>query len=54
MAVFILADPVSVLRAGFPPVEELTVERVTLPEPLDILIDGRSSRGVVLRGAGNS
>ncbi len=30
------------------------LRRVTLDEPLDILIDGRSSRGVVLRGAGNS
>lgn len=33
VAVFMLTDPTSVLRAGFPPVEELTIERVTLPEP---------------------
>ncbi len=33
VAVFVFADPTSVLRAGFPPIEELTIERVTLPEP---------------------
>jgi zinc transporter ZupT len=33
VAVFVLTDPVSVLRTGFPPVEELTIERVILPEP---------------------
>jgi len=33
VAVFIAVDPTSVLRTGFLPVEELTIERVTLPEP---------------------
>jgi zinc transporter ZupT len=33
VALFLYLDPTSVLRAGFPPVEELTIERVTLPEP---------------------
>ena len=33
VAVFLVADPIRMLRAGFPPVEELTIERVTLPEP---------------------
>ena len=33
VALFVRLDPASVLRAGFPPVEELTIERVTLPEP---------------------
>jgi zinc transporter ZupT len=33
IAVFLQVDPTSVLRTAFPPVEELTIERVTLPEP---------------------
>jgi zinc transporter ZupT len=33
IAAFLQVDPTSVLRAAFPPVEELTIERVTLPEP---------------------
>lgn len=33
VAVFVRVDPTSVLRTAFPPVEDLTIERVTLPEP---------------------
>lgn len=33
VAVFLRVDPTSVLRTAFPPVEELTIDRVTLPEP---------------------
>jgi zinc transporter ZupT len=33
VAVFLQVDPTSVMSAAFPPVEELTIERVTLPEP---------------------
>ena len=33
VAVFLRFGPVGVLRQGFPPVEELTVERITLPHP---------------------
>src|SRR5262245_19656700 len=31
--VFLRAGPVGVFRAAFPPIEELTIQRVTLPEP---------------------
>ncbi len=33
VAVFVFLDPTGVLRTGFPPVEELTIERVSLPQP---------------------
>ncbi|MEE9206768.1 MAG: metal transporter [Gemmatimonadota bacterium] len=33
VAVFVFLDPAGALRTGFPPVEELTIERVSLPEP---------------------
>jgi zinc transporter ZupT len=33
VAVFLRFGPVGVLRAGFPPVEELTIERIILPQP---------------------
>lgn len=32
VAVFLRADPTAIFRAAFPPVEELTIERVSLPE----------------------
>src|SRR5262245_20527098 len=31
--VFLRTGPVGVFRAAFPPIEELTIERVTLPQP---------------------
>jgi zinc transporter ZupT len=33
IAVFVIFDPTSVMRTSFPPVEDLTIERVTLPAP---------------------
>ncbi len=33
VAVFVFLDPTGALRTGFPPVEELTIERVSLPQP---------------------
>ncbi len=33
VAVFLRFDPTEVFRTAFPPVEELTIERVTFPEP---------------------
>lgn len=33
VAVFLRFGPLGVLRSGFPPVEELTIERITLPAP---------------------
>ncbi len=33
LALFLRSDPTAMLSEAFPPVEELTVERVTLPEP---------------------
>ncbi len=33
VAVFLRFGPLGVLRQAFPPVEELTIERITLPEP---------------------
>lgn len=33
VAVFLRFGPIGVFRQGFPPVEELTVQRITLPEP---------------------
>ena len=33
VALFVAVDPTETLRVGFPPVEELTIERVTMPEP---------------------
>src|SRR5690606_4310366 len=36
VAALLRFGPLGVLRAGFPPVEELTIERVTLPEPGEI------------------
>jgi zinc transporter ZupT len=33
VAMFLKLGPLGVLRQGFPPVEELTIERITLPEP---------------------
>ena len=33
VAVFLQVDPTAPFRAAFPPVEELTIERVSFPEP---------------------
>jgi zinc transporter ZupT len=33
VAIFLRFGPLGVLRANFPPVEELTIERVTMPQP---------------------
>ena len=33
VALFVAIDPTETLRMGFPPIEELTIERVTMPEP---------------------
>jgi zinc transporter ZupT len=38
VAVFLRLGPVGVLREGFPPVEELTVERITMPEPGELRV----------------
>src|SRR5918998_896358 len=38
VAAFVKFGPVGVFRAAFPPVEELTIERVTLPAPNQIRI----------------
>ena len=33
LAVFVRVGPIGVIRAGFPPIEELTFERIAFPEP---------------------
>ncbi|HEY0809775.1 MAG TPA: hypothetical protein VGD49_06410, partial [Longimicrobiales bacterium] len=33
VAAFLRFGPLGVLRQGFPPIEELTIERITLPQP---------------------
>ena len=38
IAVFLRFGPLGVLRANFPPVEELTIERVTLPQPGELRV----------------
>jgi zinc transporter ZupT len=38
VAVFLRLGPVGVLREGFPPVEELTVERITMPQPGELRV----------------
>ena len=40
VAVFVRFGPLGVLRAGFPPVEELSIERITLPAPQKLTIAG--------------